>query len=88
MSTTLNFKICENNKNVIIFSQGNKTFSIVIPPTSGNRIDFIDRNFKYYYNYKRIISAGFIVIINNGQPTIKHINYNNMIRLHRIGKLL
>jgi hypothetical protein len=58
-------------------------YCTAIPPTNGDRIDFIDRNFKYHYNYKGVISHGFLIEIINGKPKIHTLMDYPVKRIHR-----
>lgn len=75
----------ELSKNKIIFKEGKLTYPIAIPQGI-NRIDFIDRNFKYHYNYKGILNHGFLIIIKNSIPKVEFIKRGKLERLHRFLK--
>ena len=70
----IEFRISENNENVIIFSKNNKTYPIAIPTTSAHRVDFIDQDFNYHYNYKKNIHYGFKIKIENCKMGVEFVD--------------
>lgn len=57
----MNFKISETNKNVVIFYNDKKEYPVVIPPTNGKRIDFIDRNLSIIMIIKESCLMGILL---------------------------
>lgn len=79
----LQFKIREGRKWLIDIYRGEKRlYSTAIPPKgSGERIDFIDRNFKYHFGYTGAISHGILIHIKDGKATLKAIPFGTLKRL-------
>jgi hypothetical protein len=82
----MEIKLRESNKWAIdVFKDGKCIHSIAIPPkTSGERIDFIDRRWKYHYAHTGAISHGFLIIIKDGDLTLQYIKEHTLTRLRRI----
>ncbi len=79
----LEIRIDKNNKWKIDFlKKGKIVYSTAIPPTSSDRIDFIDRKCVYHYNYNKPISHGILIKIKKGKAELFLIPLGKILRRH------
>lgn len=84
----MEFKISSKNKWGLIISNGNKKNFIAIPPTDGDRVDFLSDNGYYHYDYKGLVYHGLLILISNGDIRLITIKNDTHTRLKRfISKL-
>jgi hypothetical protein len=75
----MEIKLNKNNKwRIDVIKDGKLIYCTAIPPTNGNRIDFINRKWAYKYNNTGPIKHGILIHIIDGNPTLIHIpEYTN-----------
>jgi len=84
MINDLTLRIDDNNKWSLIVEDEKRKIYIVIPPRKKG-VDFIDRNFRYHFDYKSCLSNGIVIIIENSLPKAFILDGKH-IRLSRINE--
>ena len=66
-------------------NRGNRIY-ISIPPTDGDRVDYVDRHGKYNYDYisTGLVTRGVVINIKAGKPKLILVPYNKVTRIYRI----
>lgn len=79
-----NIKIFQSkdNKWSLTVTDGKRVMYVAIPPRK-NGFDFIDKNFKYHYDYKGCVSMGIAIKIEDSSP-ITTIIKNKLTRSWRL----